>query len=148
MPRTPASPAPPACPGTRPTSAGARRGGRRPDGADAGWDVRQLVDAAAGPGRALTELERGATSVLLDVTGVDRRRPRRPRGLLDGVLLDLAPVVLHAGARWRAEAADALVGDSSSAAGLGAGAGSGSLGADPIGVAAVAAPADVDVTRR
>jgi methylmalonyl-CoA mutase len=112
-----------------------------PDGADAGWDVRQLVDAAAGPGRALTELERGATSVLLDVTGVERVDLDALAGLLDGVLLDLAPVALQAGPRW-AEAADALVA-LFERAGLGAGAGSGSLGADPIGVAAVAAPADV-----
>ena len=41
------------------------RGSRR-----GGWDVRQLVDAAAGPGRAVDELERGATSILLDLTGL------------------------------------------------------------------------------
>ena len=53
-------------------------------------------------------------------------------GVLDGVLLDLAGVVLDAGARWR-EAADA-VGDRLQ---------SGSLGADPLGIAA-ADPSAID----
>ena len=49
-----------------------------------------------------TELEKGATSVLLDLAGVgDARRGRRVGGALDGVLLDLAGVVLDAGARWQ-----------------------------------------------
>ncbi|MET0324029.1 MAG: methylmalonyl-CoA mutase family protein [Ilumatobacteraceae bacterium] len=107
-----------------------------PDGADAGWDVRQRVDAAAGPGRALTELERGATSVLLDLTGVDTIDADALAGLLDGVLLDLAPVAVQAGPRW-ADAAEALVA-LFDRAGLDAASGAGSLGADPIGVAATA----------
>ena len=113
-----------------------------PDGADAGWDVRQLVDAAAGPGRALTELERGATSVLLDLTGVEQIDVDALAGLLDGVLLDVAPVALQAGARWP-EAAGALVA-LFERAGLDPGAGSGSLGADPIGAAATADGASPD----
>ena len=53
---------------------------------------------------------------------------------LDGVLLDLAPVVLHAGARWR-EAADAFRPP----------AGMHGLGADPIGEAAVHASRGLDL---
>ena len=97
------------------------RGSRR-----GGWDVRQLVDAAAGPGRAVDELERGATSILLDLTGVAEITADGVSAALDGVLLDVAPVVLHAGTRWR-EAADAFTPP----------AGMHGLGADPIGEAAV-----------
>lgn len=97
------------------------------------WDVRQRVDVAAGDDLAIDELERGATSVLLDLGGVEHLTSDVLDGALDGVLLDLAPVVLDAGARWR-EAADALGGRLQS----------GSLGADPLGVAA-AEPGAIDV---
>ena len=90
-----------------------------------GWDVRQRVDAGAGAGRAVEELERGATSVLLDLRGVDAVTAEVVGAALEGVLLDLAPVVLDAGARWQA-AAEA-VGEHLHA---------GSLGADPLGEAA------------
>jgi methylmalonyl-CoA mutase len=89
-----------------------------------GWDVRQRVDAAAGAGRAVEELERGATSVLLDLRGVPEVTADVVGTALEGVMLDVAPVVLDAGGRWRA-AADA-VGEHLDA---------GSLGADPLGVA-------------
>ncbi len=104
------------------------RGGRR-----GGWDVRQVVDATAGAGRAVEELERGATSVLLDLTGLAEIDADGVRAALDGVLLDVAPVVLLAGARWR-EAADAFAPPS----------GGHGLGADPIGEAAVH-PASLDL---
>jgi methylmalonyl-CoA mutase len=98
-----------------------------------GWDVRQRVDAAAGPGRALAELERGATSVLLDLTAVADITADVVGTALEGVLLDMAPVVLAAGARWRAAAEE-----------VGAHLRSGSLGADPLGEAA-AHPGSIDV---
>ena len=85
-------------PGPAAAAGGSRRGR---------WDVRQVVDAAAGPGRAVEELERGATSIVLDLTGVAEITADVVAAALDGVLLDVAPVVLHAGARWR-EAADAF----------------------------------------
>ena len=72
--------------------------GGRPSGD--GWDVRQLVEAAAGPGRAVGELERGATSILLDLTGIDPIDADALAAVLDGVLLDVAPIVLSAGSRW------------------------------------------------
>jgi methylmalonyl-CoA mutase len=86
-----------------------------------GWDVRQRVDAAASAGRAVEELERGATSVLLDLRGAPSVTAEVVGTALEGVMLDMAPVVLDAGGRWR-EAADA-VGEHLHA---------GSLGADPI----------------
>ena len=98
------APAPDAAgfPGAAPFVRGRTAGGTQADG----WDVRQRVDAAAGAGRAVEELERGATSVLLDLSGVDDVTAEVVGAALDGVLLDLAPVVLDAGARWQA-AADA-----------------------------------------
>ncbi len=87
-----------------------------------GWDVRQRVDAAAGVGRAVEELQRGATSVLLDLRAVPEVTANVVGTALDGVLLDMAPVALDAGGRWR-DAAEA-VGEHLQA---------GSLGADPLG---------------
>jgi methylmalonyl-CoA mutase len=109
--------------------------GRTPAGTRAnGWDVRQRVDAAAGAGAAAAaELERGATSVLVDLTGVDEITADVVGSALEGVLLDIAPIVLHAGRRWR-DAADEV----------GAHLRAGSLGADPLGEA-VAAPGTIDV---
>lgn len=109
--------------------------GRTPAGTRAnGWDVRQRVDAAAGAGRAVAELEKGATSVLLDLRGLDAITPEAIGTALEGVLLDLAGVVLDAGPRWR-QAADAA-GDLVHA---------GSLGADPLGDAAAGATPEGDV---
>ena len=102
-----------------------------------GWDVRQPVDAAAGPGRAVAELERGATSILLDVTGLATIDVDTLAGVLDGVLLDVAPIAVRAGPRWP-EAAEALLA-LYDRAGLDTIAG-GTLGADPIGSAAVDGP--------
>ena len=90
--------------------------------------MRQRVDAAAGAGRAVEELERGATSIILDLTSVEPVTAEVVGTALEGVMLDLAPVVLHAGARWQA-AAEA-VGEHLHA---------GSLGADPLGEAAAGA---------
>ena len=101
--------------------------GRTPGAGPARWDVRQAVDASACPGQALEELERGATSLWLE----SRDAPSLDVAVaLDGVLLDVAPVVLAAGNRWRA-AATALA-DHWEAAGVQPATG-GSLGADPLG---------------
>src|SRR5215207_11204704 len=109
--------------------------GRTPAGAgEDGWDVRQRVDVAAGTHLAVTELEKGATSVLLDLAGVATIDASTVGAALDGVLLDLAGVVLDAGPRWR-DAATAI----------GEALQSGSFGADPLGVvAADPTAADVD----
>ncbi len=130
------------------TAADAPRGRTAPvpTRAGDGWDVRQLVVAAGGERRALAELERGATSILLDVTGLSTIDADVVGAVLDGVLLDLAPVALMAGGRWTA-AADAFVAHLD-ASGIDATAGAGSLGADPIGVAAMdggtPAPGELD----
>ena len=125
------APAPDAAgfPGSAPFVRGRTAAGTQTDG----WDVRQRVDATAGAGRAVEELERGATSVLLDLAGVEAITADVVGAALEGVLLDLAPVVLAAGRRWQ-QAADAA-GDLLR---------SGSLGADPLGDEAAGTGTDTD----
>ncbi|RKS73702.1 heterodimeric methylmalonyl-CoA mutase small subunit [Actinomadura pelletieri DSM 43383] len=110
----------------------------RPDGEGiAGWDVRQLhahPDPAVTRDAILADLENGATSVWLRLGGAAGGLPvtALPEALR-GVRLDLAPVVLDAGARTT-EAADAflaLAAERGNAADV-----SGNLGADPLGLAA------------
>jgi len=95
-----------------------------------GWDIRQRVvagdDAAATAMQVRDELERGATSVVLDV----RTNPLMD-GALDGVHLELLTLVLDAGPAWAA-AADTLAGVWS-ARGLAPDAAAAVLGADPVG---------------
>lgn len=117
-------------PGLHPFTRGARP--RHPGGR---WDARQVVvvegDGAGATGRALRELENGASSVLLDLRSADAIDAALLDRVLDGVLLDAAAVGLRAGARApvAAEALRALwaergVPDDEAA---------GSLGLDPIG---------------
>ena len=71
-------------------------------GRTGGWDVRQRhadPDPAATRAAILADLENGVTSIWL-VLGDSGTRPRCP-DVLDGVYLDLAPVVLDAGAEPR-----------------------------------------------
>ncbi|MEU3048338.1 methylmalonyl-CoA mutase family protein [Streptomyces sp. NPDC006984] len=112
------------------------RGGRAEGGALSGWDVRQRhdrPDAARTNEAVLSDLENGVTSLWLTVgtAGV----PVEALGTaLDGVLLDLAPVVLDAGPRFEAAAKAllALYGER----GIAPEAALGNLGADPYGLAA------------
>ncbi len=63
-----------------------------------GWDVRALLadpDAKASHEAALTDLENGATSLLVQV-GESGVAARDLAAVLEGVLLDVAPVVLDA----------------------------------------------------
>ncbi|MDT0346384.1 methylmalonyl-CoA mutase family protein [Streptomyces litchfieldiae] len=112
------------------------RGGRPEGTAVAGWDVRQR-HADPDPARAneavLADLENGVTSVWLaagaggvPVAGLARA--------LEGVLLDLAPVVLDAGAETDAAAGELLrlYGER----GVAPDKAVGFLGADPLGLAA------------
>ncbi|WP_328967606.1 methylmalonyl-CoA mutase small subunit [Streptomyces sp. NBC_00239] len=86
------------------------RGGRAEGGATTGWDVRQRL-AGTDPARlneaALADLENGVTSLWLTVGrgGVPVSGLAR---VLDGVYLDLAPVVLDAGADTAAAARELL----------------------------------------
>ena len=83
-------------PGVRPFVRGAGRGGAVPDG----WDVRTMArrPRPARPARrSSTDLANGATSIWLAVGAPAPRSPTCPTAL-DGVLLDLAPVVLDASA--------------------------------------------------
>lgn len=70
----------------------------RPPARDAGWDVRAWLadaDPARGNAALLTDLENGATSLLVQVGAGGTAAVDLPR-LLDGVLLDVAAVVLDA----------------------------------------------------
>lgn len=70
----------------------------RPPARDAGWDVRTWLadaDAARGNAALLTDLENGATSLLVQV-GAGGTAPEDLARLLEGVLLDVAAVVLDA----------------------------------------------------
>lgn len=112
------------------------RGGRPEGGAVSGWDVRQRHDRPD-PVRTneavLGDLENGVTSVWLTVG--DAGVPADALGTaLDGVLLDLAPVVLDAGAGFEA-AAGALFALYAER-GVAPAAALGNLGADPYGHAA------------
>jgi methylmalonyl-CoA mutase len=110
-------------PGVAPFTRGSRAAG--------GWDVRQRVelDGSGTAAIVLNELERGATSVYLGVAEAPLVDAATLTAALDGVLLDVAPVVLETGENWAAAGAALLEV-------LEAGGGSGSLGADPIGVLA------------
>ncbi|WP_330337320.1 methylmalonyl-CoA mutase family protein [Streptomyces sp. NBC_00557] len=104
--------------------------GSRPEGNTAGgWDVRQRHTALA-EGAVLNDLENGGTSLWL-VLGEGGIPVGRLGEALEGVYLDLAPVVLDAGRDTEA-AAEALLGLYADK-GVAAGAVRGNLGGDPLG---------------
>ncbi|MEU3735172.1 methylmalonyl-CoA mutase family protein [Streptomyces sp. NPDC033538] len=108
------------------------RGARAEGNTVGGWDVRQR-HAAADPGAVLTDLENGVTSLWL-VVG-DAGIPVSSLGqVLDGVHLDLAPVVLDAGDDVEAAAGELL--RLYEEQGVDRVAARGNLGADPLGHAA------------
>ncbi|MFD7390110.1 methylmalonyl-CoA mutase family protein [Streptomyces sp. NPDC059852] len=105
------------------------RGGRPEGNTAGGWDVRQRHTTAA-DGVVLADLENGVTSLWL-VLG-DAGIPVSSLGdALDGVYLDLAPVVLDAGAETEA-AAHALLALYDER-GIAKDAVRGNIGADPLG---------------
>jgi methylmalonyl-CoA mutase len=106
----------------------------RPPARGDGWDVRSLLadpDAETSAQAALTDLENGATSLLVQV-GESGVAVTDLATVLKGVLLDVAPVVLDApsdqlgAARAFAEVARGLAEGTSLAAGT-------NLGVDPVG---------------
>lgn len=112
--------------------------GARPEGnVSTGWDVRTRhtgSDAAELNRAILTDLENGVTSIWLAVA------PEAFPAALDGVLLDLAPVVLDAGTEAVADAFLAL----HERRGIPDSAVIGNLGFDPLGRAArTGTPADL-----
>ncbi|MFF3948581.1 methylmalonyl-CoA mutase small subunit [Streptomyces sp. NPDC001902] len=118
------------------------RGGSPAGGVLGGWDVRQRharPDAARANEAVLADLENGVTSLWL-VLG-DAGLPVSALGAaLDGVYLDLAPVVLEAGADFEAagQALLALYDER----GVARRAARGNLGADPLGHVARTGDAD------
>ncbi|MFC4585820.1 methylmalonyl-CoA mutase subunit beta [Sphaerisporangium corydalis] len=123
-------PADPGVPGVAPFVRGTRAAG----GVVSGWDVRQRhahPDPAVTREAVLADLENGVTSIWL-VLGDGALDPAALPGTLEGVYLDLAPVVLDAGA-GTAEAAEAFLRLLGERGVVPAG---GNLGADPIGLRA------------
>ena len=122
-------------PGVAPFTRGGRTTG--------GWDVRQRIDLAGTDTAAAVvgELEHGATAVYLGVADAGPIDTARLTTALEGVLFDVAPIVLDSGANWAA-AATALL-DLLAERG-----GSGVLGADPIGAFASGAPRPTDDDRQ
>ncbi|MFJ5550286.1 methylmalonyl-CoA mutase family protein [Streptomyces sp. NPDC093225] len=107
--------------------------GSRPTG---GWDVRQRHDrpgAEAANEAVLTDLENGVTSLWLTLGDAGLPVSGLARAL-DGVYLDLAPVVLDAGAETDSAARELL--RLYDERGVARDAARGNLGADPLGLAA------------
>ncbi|HEY0934927.1 MAG TPA: methylmalonyl-CoA mutase subunit beta, partial [Trebonia sp.] len=125
------------------------RGGRAQGSALAGWDVRQQ-HAHPDPQRTnelvLADLENGVTSLWLTIGG-----PGLPvtalSDVLEGVYLDLAGVVLDAGADFAAAAERLFALYTDGPAKIAAGEVKGNLGADPFGHIARTGQ-DTDTTRR
>ncbi|MDJ0343589.1 methylmalonyl-CoA mutase family protein [Streptomyces sp. H10-C2] len=109
----------------------------RPEGtAAAGWDVRQRhsrPDPRRTNEAVLSDLENGVTSVWL-VVGEGGIPVSGIPAALEGVYLDLAPIVLDAGADFEAAAKELLRHHATS--GVSPHAALGNLGADPLGYAA------------
>ncbi|WP_030553911.1 methylmalonyl-CoA mutase subunit beta [Streptomyces exfoliatus] len=105
------------------------RGGRAEGNALGGWDVRQR-HLAPDNDAVLSDLENGVTSLWLGVGGTGIPVASLDK-VLDGVYLDLAPVVLDAGDETEA-AAERLLGLYEQR-GVAADAARGNLGADPLG---------------
>ena len=106
------------------------------------WEIRQLVDVKAGPGRAVEELERGANSITLDLGDDGPIDAAGLAGVLDGVLFDVAGVALRTGRRWH-DAAQSLL-QVWAASDVPAADVCGLLGADPLGVHLVNGVDDID----
>ncbi|MGW2177583.1 methylmalonyl-CoA mutase family protein [Streptomyces sp. NPDC001732] len=113
------------------------RGSKAEGNAAGGWDVRQrhsLADPARLNEAVLADLENGVTSLWLTVGGAGGVPVPGLARALDGVYLDLAPVVLDAGGELDAAAAELL--RIAAERGVGAPDLRGNLGADPFGLAA------------
>ncbi|MFJ1608690.1 methylmalonyl-CoA mutase family protein [Streptomyces sp. NPDC088253] len=105
------------------------RGGRPEGNTLGGWDVRQQHTAADGPA-VLADLENGVTSLWL-VAGAGGIAVSSLGRVLDGVYLDLAPVVLDAGREVEPAARELL--RLYQERGVAKEAARGNLGADPLG---------------
>ncbi|MDX3583494.1 methylmalonyl-CoA mutase subunit beta [Streptomyces europaeiscabiei] len=105
------------------------RGGRAAGNTVGGWDVRQRHTAADGDA-VLADLENGVTSLWLVLGGAGLPVSSLGR-VLAGVLLDLAPVVLDAGAEVEPAARELL--RLYAERGVAKEAARGNLGADPLG---------------
>ncbi|MFG3531407.1 methylmalonyl-CoA mutase small subunit [Streptomyces sp. NPDC047917] len=113
------------------------RGSKAEGNVTGGWDVRQrhsLTDPARLNEALLADLENGVTSLWLTVGGATGVPVSALAGALDGVYLDLAPVVLDAGGETDAAATELL--RICAERGIDPRSLRGNLGADPFGQAA------------
>ncbi|MCW2930254.1 MAG: methylmalonyl-CoA mutase small subunit [Actinomycetia bacterium] len=137
----------PGWPGFAPFVRGGRAQGRFAAGP--GWDVRQQ-HAHPDPGRTneaiLADLENGVTSLWLTVGGSGLPVAALP-DVLEGVFLDLAGVILDAGADFAAAAEQLFALYATGPAAIPASAGTGNLGADPLGLLARTGQ-DADIARQ
>ncbi|WP_392667534.1 methylmalonyl-CoA mutase family protein [Streptomyces sp. LN785] len=120
-------------PGFAPFTRGSTAGGNTAGG----WDVRQrhsMTDPARLGDAVLADLENGVTSLWLTVGGGTGVPVSGLARALDGVYLDLAPVVLEAGDELDAAATELL--RLYAERGVSPAAARGGLGADPLGEAA------------
>lgn len=101
-----------------------RRGGEA-------WDIRVRVDGEGDGGKAVDELAGGATSVWVDLRAAAGTDVDVLDRALDGVFLDLAPVVLDAGGG--AEAAAGALMELWDRRGVAPDVAAGGFGADPLG---------------
>ncbi|MFV2018141.1 methylmalonyl-CoA mutase family protein [Micromonospora sp. LOL_023] len=135
---------PPFVRGTRARRDGGGAGGTDPGETVAGWDVRQRYadpDPKSVREAALADLANGATSLWIDLVAAGSPSAVLAEAL-DGVHLDLAPVVLDAG-NASAAAAEALLAVAASN-GVEPDTLAGNLGADPLGwQARTGQPADL-----
>lgn len=126
------------------------RGSKAEGNAAGGWDVRQrhtLPDPARLNEALLADLENGVTSLWLTVGGAAGVPVSALAGALDGVFLDLAPVVLDAGGETDAAATELL--RICAERGIDPRSLRGNLGADPFGQAARSgAEPDLEFGRR
>lgn len=93
------------------------------------WEIRQRVFPGVDGSSAVTELESGATGVLIELPSGE---PSRLADALDGVYLDLAPISLTTPAGDDGVAAAGALIDLWDAAATPAAARAGTLGADPL----------------
>ncbi|MYT69136.1 MULTISPECIES: methylmalonyl-CoA mutase family protein [unclassified Streptomyces] len=109
------------------------RGGRAEGNTAGGWDVRQRHGSSESAA-VLTDLENGVTSLWLTIGDAGGFPVSALPAVLDGVLLDLAPVVLDAGADQEGAARELL--RLYEHRGVAADAARGNLGGDPLGLEA------------
>ncbi|MCU1501265.1 MAG: Methylmalonyl-CoA mutase [Ilumatobacteraceae bacterium] len=106
------------------------------------WEIRQPVHPDGDARLALEELEKGASALAVDVRDERGLDADRLAVILDGVLLELAPIALRSGAQWEPPARALL--EVWARSGIPADELRGLLGADPLGEHLAGTIGDID----